>query len=228
MKTFGNSALKFLKNIEADFKLPQGISCLLPFENPEVIKINKVFYRKYYNDQLKRKLIIGINPGRFGSGITGISFTDPIKLENVLNIKNSFVKRAELSSDFIYKVIHEFGGPELFYKKYYLTAVSPIGFIKDEKNINYYDDKKLNEYLNKFIVKSLETQIQFGIDTSVVYCLGEGQNFKYLKKLNDQHHYFDQIVPLAHPRFIMQYKRKMVGDFVKLYVEALNGTFKSI
>ncbi len=227
MKTFGDSAFKFLKNIEPDFKLPKEIFCLLPFENPEVIKINKVFYRKYYNDQLKRKLIIGINPGRFGSGITGISFTDPIKLENVLNIKNSFVKRAELSSDFIYKVIHEFGGPELFYKKYYLTAVSPIGFIKDEKNINYYDDKKLNEYLNKFIVKSLETQIQFGIDTSVVYCLGEGQNFKYLKKLNDQHHFFDQIVPLAHPRFIMQYKRKMLGDFVKLYVQALNGTLKN-
>lgn len=227
MKTFGDSAFKFLKNIKSDFKLPKGISCLLPFENPEVLKINKIFYSKYFNDQLNRKMILGINPGRFGAGITGISFTDPIKLEKILEIKNSFEKRAELSSDFIYNVINEFGGPELFYNKFYMTAVSPIGFVMHGKNINYYDDKNLCKNLNDFIVESIKVQIDFGIDTSVVYCLGEGQNFKYLKMLNDQHHFFDRIVPLAHPRFIMQYKRKMVGDFVRLYVQALNGTFKS-
>lgn len=223
MKIFGNAAYGFLKDLKIQSKLPNGISCLLPFENPEVLKVNKLFFDKYYNDRLSRKMILGINPGRFGAGITGISFVDPIKLEKVLEIKNSFVKRAELSSDFVFKVIHDFGGPELFYRKFYVTAVSPIGFIKDGKNINYYDDKKLCEVLNEYIVQSLKDQLSFGIDRSEAFCLGEGENFKFLKKLNEEHHFFDRIVPLAHPRYIMQYKRKMMVDYVHRYLKALNG-----
>lgn len=225
MKIFGNAAYGFLKDLKIQSKLPKGISCLLPFEDPEVLKVNKLFFGKYYNDHLSRKMIIGINPGRFGAGITGISFTDPVKLENVLEIRNSFIKRAELSSDFVYKVIDEFGGPENFFKKFYLTAVSPIGFIKNGKNINYYDDKELCENLNEFIVQSLKQQIGFGVDRSIAFCLGEGENFKYLNKLNHEHRFFDRIVPLAHPRFIMQYKRKQIEEYVQRYLAAFDGNF---
>ena len=127
------------------------------------------------------------------------------------------------SSDFVFNVIHGFGGRELFYRKFYVTAVSPIGFIKDGKNINYYDDKKLCEVLNEYIVQSLKYHIRFGIDRSESFCLGEGENFKFLKKLNEEHHFFDRIVPLAHPRYIMQYKRKMRVYYVHRYLKALNG-----
>ena len=165
-------------------------------------------------------MILGINPGRFGSGITGISFTDPIKLETELRIKNSFVKRAELSSDFIYQVIRQYGGPEIFFKRFYISAVCPIGFLKDSKNINYYDDKVLLASVNQFIIQNIELQLTFGIDRTIAYCLGEGENFKYLNRLNQEFDFFEKIVPLPHPRFIMQYRRKFIPDYAGRYLEA--------
>ena len=93
---------------------------MLPFTNAEVKKINKEFYRKYYGDNLKRVFLIGINPGRFGGGVTGIPFTDPVNLQEILGIKNSFIKKNELSSQFIYSVIKKVGGPDLFFGSFYL------------------------------------------------------------------------------------------------------------
>lgn len=223
MKKFGDAAFEFLKDLKPDFAIPDGISCLLPFEDPEVISINKTFYKKFYNDNFPRKLILGINPGRFGSGVTGISFTDPVKLETELGIKNSFAKRAELSSDFIYQVITQFGGPEIFFRQFYITAVCPIGFISDSKNINYYDNKELTQSVQGFIIQNIELQLRFGIDRTVAFCLGEGENFKFLNRLNTKYRFFEEIIPLAHPRFIMQYRRKLLVDYVNAYLNALNG-----
>jgi len=220
MKMFGDSAFEFLKDLKPEFSLSNAISCLLPFDNPEVIEVNKIFYKTFYNDKIPRQMILGINPGRFGSGITGISFTDPIKLETELGIKNSFLKRAELSSDFIYQVIRKYGGPEKFYKQFYVSAVCPIGFLKDSKNINYYDDKDLLTSVHQFIIQNIELQLTFGIDRTVAYCLGEGENFKYLNRLNQEYAFFEKIVPLPHPRFIMQYRRKFIPEYAERYLEA--------
>jgi hypothetical protein len=165
-------------------------------------------------------MILGINPGRHGGGVTGIPFTDPIKLE-ALGIANDFQKKRELSADFIYQMIDAFGGPKNFYQKFYFSAISPLGFKKDEKNLNYYDIKGLPELLDSFIVECMRHQLACGINTKVCFCLGEGENFKFLKKLNDKHHFFEEIIPLPHPRFIMQYRRKKLEQFIKLYVEEL-------
>ena len=88
------------------------------------------FYTKYYSDNNKRILLLGINPGRFGGGVTGIPFTDPVRLEKVCGIKNDFQKKQELSSVFIYEMIEAYGGAEKFYKQFYISAVSPLGFVK--------------------------------------------------------------------------------------------------
>ena len=50
MKMFGDSVFEFLKDLKPEFSLSNGISCLLPFENPEVIEVNKIFYKTFYND----------------------------------------------------------------------------------------------------------------------------------------------------------------------------------
>ena len=76
----------------------------------------------------------------------------------------------------------------------------------DGKNLNYYDVKELQIVLRDFIIESLRKQVTFGITTSICYCLGEGENFKFLSRLNDELKIFQKIVPLAHPRFIMQYR----------------------
>lgn len=165
-------------------------------------------------------MIIGINPGRFGGGITGIPFTDPIKLEE-LGIHNSLPKKRELSADFVYEVIKTCGGAERFYHKFYVSAVSPLGFVNNEKNLNYYDLKELPKLLNTFIVSCMRKQLSWGLNTSICFCLGEGENYKFVSQLNETHHFFKEIVPLAHPRFIMQYRRKTLSEFVTKYKDKL-------
>ena len=167
-------------------------------------------------------MIIGINPGRFGGGVTGIPFTDPIRLEKSCGIANSLPRKAELSSLFIYEMIHAYGGPEKFYKNFYFTSVSPLGFVKDGKNLNYYDVKGLPDLLMPFILSSLQAQLDLGMDRTVAYCLGEGANYKFLNKVNEQHKFFNEIIPLPHPRFIMQYRRKRLAEYIALYLERLS------
>jgi hypothetical protein len=200
--------LKFYEALKLEIKLPEGIEIINPYQSQEVIEVCKTFYSKYYNDTKGRRLILGINPGRFGAGITGIPFTDPIRLEKECGIKNSFGKRPELSSEFIYSLINSMGGPEHFYSHYFIGAVSPLGFLKDGKNFNYYDSKELTKALKPFIIKSLVDQIGCGVNSKKCYCLGQGKNFEYLSMLNDELKLFSQIVPLPHPRWVMQYRRK--------------------
>ena len=221
MKTFGDQAYHFFNQLRIKEALPKGIKCLLPFKDTEVQKVNQLFFKKYYNDHQARKMIIGINPGRFGAGVTGINFTDPVNCARVLKIENSFEKRSELSSDFIYKVIDSLGGPEVFFSTFFITSVSPIGFTLDNKNLNYYDNKTLQSKLYEFIVQSLKTQLKFGIDRKAVYCLGEGKNYKFISELNSRYSFFEKIVPLAHPRYIMQYKRKELESYIEYYLTVL-------
>jgi hypothetical protein len=220
--TFGQRAFSFLTGIRPSFKLPKGVDVLLPFMSAEAIDVNKEFFEKYYSDNRPRRLIIGINPGRFGAGVTGIAFTDPIRLERELGITNSFPKKPELSSDFIYRMINAYGGTMKFYSDFYLTAICPVGFVKDGKNLNYYDLPELENAARPFIIESINEHLEFGVDREKAFCLGEGKNYKFLSKLNSEHNFFKEIIPLAHPRFIMQYKRKFLEDYISKYIDALS------
>ncbi len=219
-KFFSERVLHFFSSLRLTASLPRGVQVLNPYQDKVVFDLCKQFYTKYYADNDNRKIIIGINPGRFGGGITGIPFTDPIKLQTLCNIENDLAKKQELSSDFIYRMIAAYGGPELFYKDFYFTSVSPLGFTKDQKNLNYYDDPKLTERLKPFMIECLRKQLRFGIDTTTAYCLGEGENYKFISRFNDEHHFFETITPLPHPRFIMQYKRKSLNEYLDKYLKA--------
>jgi hypothetical protein len=220
--TLGEQVLSFYRELKIRKPLPDGIEVLNPYQDDASFSLCRAFYRKYYNDHLERFFILGINPGRFGAGITGIPFTDPIKLEMICGIKNTFPKKAELSADFIHAMIAAIGGPDIFFSKFYINSVSPLGFIKSGKNLNYYDTPQLMTSLEPFIRDSIKSQLNFGLNRQVAFCLGEGTNFKYLQKLNDKEKYFKQIIPLAHPRFIMQYKRKHVARYLEDYLQKLN------
>jgi len=198
--TFADNILRFYANLKIKSTLPEGVEILDPYRNKETMALCHLFYHKYY----------------------GIPFTDPIKLETQCGIPNAFPKKAELSADFIYTMIQAYGGPARFYKKFFFSAVSPLGFIKDGKNLNYYDIRELQESLRDYIVASLQKQLKFGVNTRVAFCLGEGENFKYINRLNNELKIFNEIVPLAHPRFIMQYKRKLVNEYVEKYLQALS------
>lgn len=219
--TYSKHILSFFKELHLPNKLPHGVNVMNPYQNEIVFSLCEKFYKKYYDNNKPRKILLGINPGRFGAGITGIPFTDPVKLEEECNIKNDLPKKRELSADFIYQMIKTFGGKENFYNQFYFGSVSPLGFTKDGKNLNYYDDQKLQKAILPFILDTIQAQIEFGIDTDVAYCLGEGKNFKFLSQLNHDHGFFKRIIPLSHPRFIMQYRRKKMHLFMDDYLKKL-------
>ncbi len=217
--TLANQILSFYKSLSLQVKLPQGVEVLNPYQNATALELCEKFYNKFYNDARPRRMILGINPGRLGGGITGIPFTDPVKLEKNCGIPNSLPKKAELSADFIYSMIDSNGGPHKFYSNFFIGAVCPLGFTKNGNNFNYYDDKSLESTVREFIATSLQAQLDFPIDRTVCYCLGEGKNYGYLTKLNAEHGFFNKITPLPHPRFIMQYRRKKITDFINLYTQ---------
>ena len=113
--------LRFFSGLEFPYDLPPGIDVLHPFQEDSVLHLVEKFYTKYYRDQNKRIWLIGINPGRFGAGVTGIPFTDPIRLQEKLGIPNDLVKKAELSSRFIHEMIDHVGGAGIFFSKFYIT-----------------------------------------------------------------------------------------------------------
>lgn len=218
MTNFSDKVLNFYSNLKINVELPDDVSVMDPYGNEDVIKVVVAFYEKYYADAKRRTMILGINPGRFGAGITGIPFTDPVQLEQKCKIRNNFDKKPELSSIFIYQMIEAFGSIKKFYKQFYISSISPLGFVKDGKNMNYYDAKTLQNILQDFILESIQKQIDFGTKQDVCYCLGQGKNYKYLNDLNKEHHFFEKIIPLAHPRYILQYKRKFVDRYINEYL----------
>lgn len=203
--------------------VPDGVTWLLPLQDlPETSRAFNFFLEKFYGDHLPRTLILGINPGRFGAGLTNVAFTDPVHLERDCGIANALPKREELSAQFVYRVVHATGGPLEFYRRFFINSVVPFGFVKNGKNYNYYDEKPLEKAVEPLAVFHLKGLLQAGMDKGRCICLGEGQNFRFLSKLNEKENLFDSIVPLPHPRFIMQYRRTKLEDFVQKYLRVLN------
>jgi len=223
--TFADHVIDFNTNLQYTGKLPKGIRIMNPFrEQPQVMDIMQQFYRRFYGDHHKRQIIMDINPGRLGSGSTGIPFTDTKRLQSVCGISISGIQTHEPSSVFIYDVIAAYGGPEKFYHDFYFASVSPLGFTAvkadgSEINYNYYDSAELTKAVYPFMVENIKKQLAFGIDTSVCYCLGTGKNSQFLIKLNEKEGFFQKIVPLEHPRFVMQYRAKRKQEFIDKYLE---------
>src|SRR5574337_171958 len=167
--TFADRIIAFNRSLHFTGKLPKGIRIMNPFrENPEALKVSEIFYRKFCNDNRKRKFIMGINPGRFGAGLTGIPFTDPKRLKEKCGIEMSGPLAHEPSSVFIYTMIDAYGGVKKFYRDFFVNAICPLGFTspgkKGEVNYNYYDKPGLQKAVYPFILESLHAYLEFGID----------------------------------------------------------------
>lgn len=219
--TFSAKATKYFCNLKTPKTPIRGIDFLNPYENPEVKEVVKKYYNKFYRDSRDRIFIFGINPGRFGGGLTGIAFTDPVALRENCRIENSFGDRKELSSKFVYSVVERFGGTEKFFSGVFLTALYPFAIIKNKKNYNYYDEGSLFDLLRNDIVKNIQRQIKFGARRDFVILLGK-KNADYFFPINEEYKIFRKIIVLEHPRYIMQYKLKQINSYIKKYIEAIN------
>ncbi len=226
--TFGERAIRYYRSLGSNWTVPDGVEILRAYEDERVLRFISKFFRRYFDDAEPRVGVFGINPGRFGAGRTGVAFTDPIRLQEELGIENDLSKKPELSSVFVYEVIREFGGPRRFFGKFFITAVSPLGFLRDGKNFNYYDDPELLEADEPHVVASLRRQIDFGLTRRVAVCLGKGKNLDHFQRMNDEHRLFDRIEGLGHPRWIMQYRRPHKRHFLDQYLECLQEAAKEL
>lgn len=236
-KTLADRLMKLVSSVSLDgIALPKGVQVLDPLRgenSAEVERIVRDFHRKFFSDDRPRKLMLGINPGRLGAGSTGLCFTDTKRCESDLGIHVSGFRTHEPSSDFFYRVVRAMGGAKDFYSDVYVQAICPLGFTKagpkgTPVNLNYYDDRALQEAITPFVVDWLKKLIattdasgHAGMRTDKVFCIGTGKNLAYLEALNAEHHFFERITALEHPRFIMQYKAKSVDSYVRKYVEAI-------
>lgn len=226
--SFADKVLEFNDDLsKVIFNLPNNYFINNPFNSDNKEKIKEItcsFYEKYYNDNNKRYLILGSSPSIKGTAVTGIPFEDANHLFEVSGIKidNYYINKS--NSNFLYEVMEKYGGYQKFYKDFYMSFVFPLGIstVNSKGNIvncNYYDNKPLKNSLTSFIVENLRKQITLGIDTSICYCIGSGENFKFLNIINKQYNFFDKIISLEHPRFIMQYNSKDKEKYLNKYIE---------
>jgi len=107
---------------------------------------NKNVMLEYYHQFIKpnkpKIVLCGINPGKNGAGKTGIPFFDLHSLHDLLPTICAAPTddKPESSAKFMYNIVKQFG-MQYFFKNFYLTNISCIGFydIKTNKNINYYE-----------------------------------------------------------------------------------------
>lgn len=91
---------------------------------------------------------------------------------------------------------------------------------KGEVNYNYYDSKALTAAALPFILDSIGKHLALGVQTDLCFCFGTGQNYRFLEQLNREHRFFGRILPLDHPRFVMQYKLKSKATYIEKYLQA--------
>lgn len=224
--TIGQRIIAFNKSLQYTGKLPEGFAVLNPYlDNPETLQVMTSFYDKYYNDEVPRKFIIGINPSRHGAGVTGVPFTDTKHLENDCGIPMLSARTHEVSSVFVYDMIAQYGGVAAFYKDYYINSPFPLAIVRKNAqgnwlNANYYDDPKLFALTREYMIETLKKHIALGLDTNEVYILGK-KNATFLEKLNKEASLFKKMVVLEHPRYIEQYKSKEKQLYIDKFITLL-------
>jgi len=224
--TKADRILAFYNALEFDRSyLDEDLDVLNPFEgaSPEQEAALRGFYHKFYNDYKPRNLILGINPGRLGAGATGIPFTDTKRLIECGIPFKSFSTH-EPSSVFVYEAINAFGGPEKFYDQFFIGSVCPLGFVMRKNgnwiNFNYYDRTSFANVLAPFLLAQIKKQIELAGKNDRIIVFGTGKNLKFLEKLNKAHYFTPELIPIEHPRFIMQYKYKHREQYIAKYLEA--------
>lgn len=218
--TFGSRIYRFCTTLTPP-RLPRGVEAMNPYRDAVARRHVKAYLDTFYADTRPRLLAFGINPGRFGAGITGVAFTDPVALADFCGIANQYARRRELSSVFIYDFIAHMGGVRAFTSRCFITAAAPLGFTRGGVNLNYYDIPALARACTPFIVQSVERHIAAGGRRDRAIVLGTGRNFAFLNRLNAEHKWFGRLDALEHPRFIMQYRRSRVAEFLARYRDAV-------
>lgn len=227
-ETFAGFVEQFLTSITIPGNLPNGIEVLQPYHDPEVRRVLNEMCSRHYASASTRIGVWGINPGRFGAGITGLAFTDPWAVQHDLGIPTSLSGRREMSAEFISMVIAAYGGADVFYNDVYMSALSPLGFIRNGININFYDDPALQKMMTPHIIRWMTEVFAHGVQRNVTILLGSGKLRTYMERSVREAVGVSEVIYLDHPRYIMQYRRRDIDRYVELYVETIRSGVRSV
>jgi len=153
--------------------------------------IATAFNARVYGDHVPKVALVGINPGRLGAGKTGVPFLDMRSLKKILpDLEHD---DAERSAEYFFSVVESIG-VEKFYKKFYVTNVSPVGFSKDKKNLNF---DALPQLAQECVFVNFRTEIE-QVGPQRIITMGSVVNEAMLKLFGDS---FGPIPNLAHPNY---------------------------
>lgn len=64
MSSFADRVIGFNQSLSLSTPLPLGVRAMNPFVGDSLpARLSADFYKKYYNDDMPRHLVLGINPG---------------------------------------------------------------------------------------------------------------------------------------------------------------------
>jgi hypothetical protein len=123
------------------------------------------FNQQFYKDGFPKTVLCGINPGRLGAGKTGIPFIDFASLSQMVKSVNR--DESERSAQFFFDVVQELGIEE-FYRNFYVTNVSWVGYTHNHRNVNY---DQLPDDAKKFVYDMFQWEMQ-QVAPSTIISLG--------------------------------------------------------
>jgi len=173
----------------------------------------EAFWQRYWQGNIPRIMLCGINPGRFGAGQTGIPFIDFLSLSRLIDDVER--QDAEKSASFFFKVAEAFG-IEAFFRTFYISNVSSVGYLASSaKNLNYYD---LPRPALNIVERNFLEEISIVQPTHVI-SLSKEVHATIRRLLPKQ---IDTAFRLPHPSWIMTYRQSEQATWVEKYLEVLN------
>lgn len=213
MSIFSENLNRYTLNYEFKRLLNEnGISMLEGYLDQS--DIMDAFCEKFYSNQIPKIVICGINPGRLGAGLTGVPFFDFASLSKIFpSIQRN---DTENTAQFFFKVIEKIG-VERFFKYFYITNVSSVGYSKGKSNFNF---NKLPDNLQSIVFSNFAKEIEL-IKPAKIIALGEAA-FNGVESALGKNNY--RLEKLKHPSWIMQYKRDEINFWVQAYADALSNS----
>ena len=203
-------------------RFPEGITSYNPYIDQNAWRCVSEFFRKFFDDNHARYVLFGINPFKWGAGLTGVPFTDARRLKEKCGIEFNDPASQENAAGFIYEVIDRIGGPEVFYKQFYFNWLCPLGLldskVKGHKGYSYYERANLYHGVKELIANNIAHLLDLGTNRENCIVIGRGKNEQYLRKINDERGFFKNIIPLEHPGYITRYHAGERDRYLKQYV----------
>jgi hypothetical protein len=169
------------------------------------------FWQKFYGDAIPRIMICGINPGRHGAGKTGVPFLDFMSLSKIIpGIERQDIEK---SASFFFEAVRSFG-VESFFRTFYVSNFSSVGYIREGKNLNYYD---LPQPALKIVERNFLEEIKTVNPTHIV-SLSAAVHASVRKLLPAN---IDCSLRLPHPAWVATYRANEKNQWLSRYREVL-------